>query len=53
MRKPGDKERRRHQRLRRVESLNIYFIYLHTVQEGESTVMDGNLQHKSTIYIYI
>lgn len=53
MREPGDKERRRHQRLRRVEPLNIYFIYLHTVQEGDSTVMDGNLQHKSTIYIYI
>lgn len=53
MRKAGVKERRRHQRLRRAEPLNIYFIYLHTVQEGDSTVIDGNLQHKvDYIYIY-
>lgn len=30
----------------RVEPLNIYFIYLHTAQEGDSTARDGHLQHK-------
>lgn len=44
MRKPGVKERRRHQRLRGVEPLNIYFIYLHTVQESDSTAIYGNVQ---------
>lgn len=42
----GSEERKQHTRLSRVFSLsNIYFVYLHTVQESDSTVREVNKQH--------